>query len=91
MLVYSGVGFNSKEFPPRVRFSEETHVGHCSVRLQKTRELSSEHFSSDDLQNFCGTLYSGRKRWTGRKVQFYVIGRSVKNCRIFIRKPTQNL
>ena len=79
-----GESFNSKEFSPRVRFSEETHVVHCSVRLQKTRELSSELFSNDDLQNFCGTLYSGRKRWTGRKVQFYGIGRrSVKNCRIF--------
>ena len=86
-----GESFNSKEFSPRVRFSEETHVVHCSVRLQKTRELSSELFSNDDLQNFCGTLYSGRKRWTGRKVQFYGIGRrSVKNCRIFEKTKSQS-
>ena len=42
--------------------SRKTHVVYCSVRLQKTRELSLEHFSNDDLHNFCGTSYSGRER-----------------------------
>ena len=64
----------SKEFPPRVRFSEDSYCS-LSVRVHKRAELGP-FYSNDDLQKFCGTPYSGRRMQilqnvdTGRKVQF---------------------